>query len=244
MKKTVLITGAAKGIGASLARVFAQNSYKVALHYNKSAEKAEALCKLLCDNGCEAFLFRCDLGVEGAPKKLVDEVISKLGRIDVLINNAAVAQTAPFVEIGDREGAEVLNINLLSAIECAKYASLDMLKRKSGKIINISSVWGICGAACEVYYSASKAGINGFTKALSKELAPSGIQVNAIAPGVVETDMLNNLSQEEKENLKQEIPAARFASGYEIAKTALFLASHDADYITGQIINVSGGFLI
>lgn len=244
MKKTVLITGAAKGIGESLARVFAQNSYNVALHYNKSEEEAHNLCKLLCDNGCSAFLFRSDLSEKNAPQNLVSEVVEKFGRIDVLINNAAIAQTAPFTETEDSDGAKVINVNLLSAMECAKYASLDMLKRKSGKIINISSVWGICGAACEVYYSAAKAGINGFTKALAQELAQSNIQVNAIAPGVVETDMINNLTPEEKEELKKQIPANRFASGYEIAKTALFLASSDADYITGQIINVSGGFLI
>lgn len=244
MKKIVLITGAAGGIGESLSRVFAQNGYSVALHYNKSRERAEELCVLLKQNGCDAFLIQGDLSENGEAKKIVSETIKHFGKIDVLINNAGAALVAPFLDTSDEAGENLIKTDLVSAIECAKYAAADMLKRKSGKIINISSVWGICGASCEVYYSAAKAGLIGFTKALASELAPSNIQVNAIAPGVIDTKMNNNLSENEKKELAKEIPAGRMGSGYEVAKAALYLASSDADYITGQTLNVSGGFLI
>lgn len=244
MKKIVLITGASGEIGGAIARVFAQNGYSLALHYNKGKEEAQKLCSLLIQNGCDAFLIEGDLGEKDAPKKIIDECIARFGKIDVLINNAGASLVKPFLDTKDDEGEELIKTNLTAAIECAKYAASDMLKRKSGSIINISSVWGICGASCEVYYSASKAGLIGFTKALASELAISGIRVNAIAPGVIDTKMNAHLSESEKQTLIDEIPMGRMGSGYDVAKAALYLASADADYITGQTLNISGGFLI
>lgn len=244
MKKIVLITGAAKGIGADVARLFAQNGYAVALHYNKSEQKALEMQNLLKNNGCEAEVFCADLSKEGACKKLCAEVVSKMGKIDVLVNNAGTCLVKPFLDTTEKEGAEILNTNLLSAMQLSKYACEDMLKRKQGSIVNVSSVWGVCGASCEVYYSASKAGLIGFTKALAKEMAPSNIRVNAVAAGVIDTDMNSHLSDTEKNELKEEILLGRFGSGYDVAKTVYFLSSNDADYITGETVNVSGGFLI
>ncbi len=244
MNKIVLVTGASGEIGREIVKCFASEGYSVAIHYNKNKEAAEKLKKMLHSEGFEAEIFKADLSVLGEGKKLVSEVIAKMGRIDVLVNNAGASLVKPFLDTEDNEGAELISLNLTSAMQCSKYAAEDMLKRKSGRIINISSVWGISGASCEVYYSASKAGMIGFTKALASELAPSGITVNSIAPGVIDTAMNSHLSKEEKAELLLEIPSGRFGNGYDVAKTALFLASSDADYITGQTINISGGFLI
>lgn len=244
MKKIVLITGASGEIGGAIARAFANAGYSLALHYNKGKESAEKLRDLLAQNGAEAFLIQGDLKENGAAKKIIDECIAHFGKIDVLVNNAAVSLVKPFLDTSDSEGEQLIKTNLTAAIECAKYAAADMLKRKSGSIINISSVWGICGASCEVYYSAAKAGLIGFTKALAAEFAPSGIRVNAIAPGVIDTKMNSHLSENEKQTLIDEIPMGRMGSGYDVAKAALYLASADADYITGQTLNISGGFLI
>lgn len=244
MRKTVMITGASGAIGRECCKQFAQKGYSVAICCNKSVYDANEICKLLIDNGFEAKVFCCDLSTSGSAKELVENVVKWSGRIDVLVNNAALSLNKPFLETSDGEGVKVIETDLISAIECAKYSASDMIKRHSGVIINVSSVWGICGASCEVYYSAAKAGLIGFTKALAKELAPSGIRVNAIAPGVVDTKMNSNLSPLEREELIDKIPMGRMASAYEIAKSILFLASSDAEYITGQTLNISGGFLI
>lgn len=244
MNKTVLITGASRGIGAEIAKVFAQNGYTVLINYNKSQKEAEALLKLLKDNGCSAHIIKADVSKIDEAEHLVCECLKLVPQIDVLVNNAGVSLNAPFNDCDIQKGIEVINTNLIGTMAVTKYVSDNMIKHKKGKIINISSVWGICGASCEVYYSASKAGVIGFTKALSKELAPSGITVNAVAPGVIKTDMNNNLSKKDMQNLIDEIPLKRLGSSYEIAKTVFFLASGDADYITGQTINISGGFLI
>ncbi len=244
MKKTALITGASRSIGATVAQLFSQKGYNIALHYNKSEKEARELCDILKQNGSDVLLIKEDLKEKGAAKRTVQKALEHFGKVDVLVNNAGAALIKPFLETEDDEGEKLINLDLIAQMQCAKYAARDMVKRKSGKIINVSSVWGICGASCEVYYSAAKAGIIGFTKALSKELAASGIQVNAVAPGVIDTDMNKNLSDDEKKELIQSIPAGRMGSSYEIAKAVLYLASADADYITGQTLNISGGFLI
>ena len=244
MKKIVLITGASGGIGEAVTRAFANSGYSVAIHCNSSIDEAQKLESELKANGTDAAVFRCDLSKDGAPKWLVDSVIGHFGRIDVLVNNAGVSLVSPFLDTDEKEGERLIKINLTAAMECSKYAAEDMLKRKSGSIINISSVWGICGASCEVYYSAAKAGLIGFTKALASELAPSNIRVNAVAPGVIDTKMNSCFSESDKKAIIDEIPMGRMGSGYDVANAALFLASNGADYITGQTLNVSGGFLI
>lgn len=244
MKKTVLVTGASGEIGREIAKVFAKEGYKVAIHYNNNEKAADELKALLLNNGAEAEIFKADLLNNEEVRSLAAAVIEKMGRIDVLINNAGASLIKPFLDTEDSEGAELVSLNLVSAMALSKYAAEDMLKRKSGRIINISSVWGLSGASCEVYYSASKAGMIGFTKALASELAPSGITVNAVAPGVIDTRMNAHLNDIEKDELASEIPAGRFGNGYDVAKLVLFLASSDADYITGQAVNISGGFLI
>lgn len=244
MKKIVLITGASGEIGGAVARAFAQAGYSLALHYNTGKAEAEKLCDLLTQNGYDAFLIQGDLSKKGESKKIIDNCIARFGKIDVLVNNAGASLVKPFLDTDDSEGEYLLRTNLTAAIECSKYAAADMLKRKSGSIINISSVWGICGASCEVYYSASKAGLIGFTKALASELAISGIRVNAVAPGVIDTKMNEHLNENERQDLIDEIPMGRMGSGYDVAKAVLYLASPDADYITGHTLNVSGGFLI
>ena len=244
MKKIVLITGASGGIGEACARMFSQSGFGVAIHCNGSLEKAQELEAEIKQNGGDAAVFRCDLSSSGAGKWLVDNVLAHFGRIDVLVNNAGVSLVSPFLDTDEKEGEKLLKINLSAAMECSKYAAADMLKRKSGSIINISSVWGICGASCEVYYSAAKAGLIGFTKALASELAPSNIRVNAIAPGVIDTKMNSCFSDSDKKAIINEIPMGRMGSGYDVANAALFLSSNGADYITGQVLNISGGFLI
>ena len=244
MKKIVLITGASGGIGEAVTRAFANSGYNVAIHCNSSIDEAQKLESELKANGTDAAVFRCDLSKDGAPKWLIDSVIGHFGRIDVLVNNAGVSLVSPFLDTDEKEGERLIKINLTAAMECSKYAAEDMLKRKSGSIINISSVWGICGASCEVYYSAAKAGLIGFTKALASELAPSNIRVNAVAPGVIDTKMNSCFSESDKKAIIDEIPMGRMGSGYDVANAALFLASNGADYITGQTLNVSGGFLI
>ncbi len=244
MKKIVLITGAAGGIGEACVRMFLQSGFSVAIHCNGSIEKAQELENAIKENGGDAAVFRCDLGSSGAGKWLVDSVVAHFGRIDVLVNNAGISLVSPFLDTDEKEGEKLLKINLSAAMECSKYAAADMLKRKSGSIINISSVWGICGASCEVYYSAAKAGLIGFTKALASELAPSNIRVNAIAPGVIDTKMNSSFSDSDKKAIINEIPMGRMGSGYDVANAALFLSSNGADYITGQVLNISGGFLI
>ncbi len=244
MKKIVLITGAAGGIGECCVRAFAQSGYSVAIHCSCSIEKAQQLENEIKQSGGDAAVFRCDLSKDGAGKWLIESVISHFGKIDVLVNNAGVSLVSPFLDTDEKEGERLLKINLCAAMECSKYAADDMLKRKSGSIINISSVWGICGASCEVYYSAAKAGLIGFTKALASELAPSNIRVNAIAPGVIDTKMNSCFSESDKKAIINEIPMGRMGSGYDVANAALFLSSSGADYITGQVLNISGGFLI
>jgi 3-oxoacyl-[acyl-carrier protein] reductase len=175
---------------------------------------------------------------------MVDFCIKKYAGLDILINNAGISQSKLFTDIEEHDWDEMININLKGVFNCAQSVLRYMLPRKRGKIINVSSVWGIVGASCEVHYSAAKAGVIGFTKALAKELGPSNIQVNCIAPGIIKTEMLDSYSPQELDDLKNSIPLMRLGRPEEIAACALFLASKDADYITGQVISPNGGFVI
>lgn len=241
-KKVVIITGASNGIGKALAKSFAKNNYCVVINYNKSKIEAENLANELCTNGCNAISIKADVSDANQVKDMVKNVVDIFGHIDLLINNAGVCSYNILIDESLESIIKQLNTNLLGTILCSQVVSKQMLRQNYGKIINIASVWGVYGASSETIYSATKGGIITFTKALAKELAYNNITVNAISPGVVETNMLNHLTNDEKDALRQEIPLQRFASLDDVCGTALFLASPQADYITGQNIQVDGGF--
>lgn len=243
-KKVVLITGASNGIGAQMARVFANNDYCVIVNYNKSKTKAENLVNEICSKGKMAISYQADVSCAKQVEDMVNYAISCFGHIDVLINNAGICSNKILIDETYESVNDVISVNVLGTIITSKIVTKHMLKTGKGKIINISSIWGVVGGAGESVYSASKGAIIAFTKSLAKELAFSNITVNAIAPGVVETNMLNCFNKQEKQNLKEEIPLKRFASTNEIANVALFLAEKKADYITGQTIQIDGGFCL
>ena len=221
--KTVLITGGSRGIGSACARLFSENGYNVAINYFSSEKEALALEKELKN----AAAFRADVSNRSQVDGMISQIKSRFGSVDILINNAGIAQSKLFSDITGDDFDRMVLVHLKGAFNCAQAVLDDMIDKKSGKIINISSIWGIAGASCEVHYSMVKAGIIGFTKALAKELALSGITVNALAPGVVDTDMMNCFTPEEKNEIEAEIPLGRFASPEEIALSALFLAENN-----------------
>ena len=237
--KAVLITGGSRGIGAELVRVFSKNGYNVAFTFRSSSDAAEALAR---ETG--ALAIRADSRSESDVRSAVEQVISTFGRIDCLINNAAVSSFALFTDITLDDWNDMLSVNLTGAFLYSKAVIPDMLKRKSGRIINVSSMWGLVGSSCEVHYSAAKAGMIGMTKALAKELGPSGITVNAIAPGVINTEMNAKLTDDDREALVNDTPLMRIGETRDVAEAALFLAGDGASFITGEVLNVSGGYVI
>ncbi|MBR6693723.1 MAG: SDR family oxidoreductase [Clostridia bacterium] len=244
MANTVLITGASKGIGAATAILFAENGYDVIINYNSSAESAILLEKSLKNNGYSAMSYMADVSKSNEANRMVNDIIKKYGKIDVLINNAGIAQQRLFTDITDNDWERMIAINLTGTFNCCRAVVPSMVNRKSGCIINTSSIWGMTGASCEVHYSAVKAGIIGLTKALAKELGPSGIRVNCVAPGVIGTRMNSSLSVEALVGLADDTPLGRIGKPQEVASTSLFLASRDAEFITGQVISPNGGFVV
>ena len=223
------------------AKIMASSGYDVVIQYNSSENEAMALLENIKSNGGNGIICKADVTKREQVKEMINKCVSSFGRIDVMINNAGVSQNKVFVDISEQEWDWMMDTHVKGTYHCTQLVLPYMLNVKSGKVINISSVWGMTGASCEVHYSTAKAAIIGFTKALAKELAPSNIQVNCIAPGVVETDMLNGLSQDEKALLISGIPAGRLASPEEIADSILFLASERSNYITGQVLSPNGG---
>ncbi len=242
--KNAVITGASRGIGRAIALLFAKNGYNVVINYKNTKEKAEQIKNEIIENGGVAETYRADVGNCDEAEKLIAFCIEKFGSIDVLVNNAGIAQIKLFTDITSNEWNDMVKTNLTGVFNCSQFATKQMLKEHSGSIINISSMWGQVGASCEVHYSTVKAGIIGFTKALAKELAPSNIRVNCIAPGVIETDMMQGFTDDELAEIKSEIPIGRFGTPNDVAELALFLASEKAGYITGQIISQNGGMVI
>lgn len=246
MKKTVLVTGAARGIGRAIAKLFAENDYNVLLNYNSSEKMAGKIITNLKDNGYNVIGYKADVSNREEVNDMVSYCLKEFGSIDVVVNNAGIVNTNLFTEITNEDWEKILRINLdgmfnVTQESLKKY----MINEKNGSIINISSIDGIVGASCEVAYSASKAGVIGFTKALAKELARSNITVNSIAPGAISTDMVyDNYSEEDLDIVKAEIPLRRFGKPEEIAELALFLASDKSRYITGQVISPNGGSVI
>lgn len=235
MKKIVVVTGGTRGIGKAICEAFINNGDVVILNYKSSCEKALKMKEELGEN---LYLIQADVGNMLEVKVMIDFCLTKFGRIDVLINNAGISQIKPFADITEDEWDEMIRVNLKGVYNTTKCVIDSMIHEKYGKIINISSIWGEVGASCEVHYSAAKAGVIGFTKALAKEMALSNIQVNCITPGVIDTEMNKQFDLEE---LKKEIPMERIGTAEDIANVALFLASDKSNYITGQVIGVNGG---
>ena len=236
--KVAIVTGGSKGIGASIVKKLAQNGYIVVLNYNKSEKEAKEIENKF-DN---VYAFKADISNYDEVKALVDFTINKLKKIDLLVNNAGIDLIKTINDTKIEEFDKVLKTNLYSAFYTSKEVSKYMINQKKGKIINISSIWGIIGASCEMAYSVSKAGLDAMTKSLAKELGPSNIQVNSIAPGIIDTDMNKFLTKEEKEQIISEIPLEHIGNVEDVADCVLFLAN--AEYITGQVIQVNGGWNI
>ncbi|MBQ7688531.1 MAG: 3-oxoacyl-ACP reductase FabG [Clostridia bacterium] len=242
--KTAIVTGASGGIGGAVAKKLCEQGFSTAIHYNTAEEKAQALSSSLVCAGYDAFPVQANLTDSRETQDLFDAVVRRNGRLDVLVNNAGLAEHTLFDTLSDAQWETLCGVNLTAALYCCRAAAKQMLRQKSGRIVNISSMWGQTGAAMEVAYSAAKAGVIGLTKALAKELAPSGILVNCVAPGAVDTAMLRQFSAEEIANLCEEIPLGRLASPGEIAAAVAFFTSADASFITGQVLGVNGGMVI
>lgn len=240
--KVAIVTGASRGIGRDIAVELAKNGANVLINYSKDDKGADETLRIIKDFGGYAIKFKEDISTFKGGERIVKEAINKFGALDIVVNNAGKSSIGLFMDSSEEDINGLISTNLLGAMYITKHAIPYMLN-KGGNIINISSMWGDVGASCEVLYSASKGGINLFTKALAKELAPSNIRVNGIAPGVINTSMNNFLGEEEKSELEEEIPMGRFGEGYEIAKCVVFLASEEASYITGQIIRIDGGMI-
>ena len=243
MKRVALVTGGAKGIGAAIVKKLCKDGYSVAINYNKSEQRALSLCSFCASEGFTVLPVRCDVSSSSEVEKMFTEIEEKLGSVEVLINNAGISLWGLFDTVTDEQWAEIIGTNLTGTFNCTRRAVPAMLKNKYGRIINISSVWGQEGASCEAAYSASKAGVIGLTKALAKEYAPSGITVNCICPGVIDTDMMSRFSDEEKADICEDIPAGRMGSPEEVAEAVSFFASENSSYVTGQILGVNGGML-
>ena len=236
--KTVLITGAGGGIGSAVAREFAEKGYMPILHYHQNSE-TEQLAKDL--NG---FAVRADLAEVSEIEIMTEEIFKQVSHIDVLVNNAGMSISGLLTDIAPETRKKLFAVNVLGMIETTRFLLPSMIHRKSGVILNISSMWGQVGASCEVDYSATKSAVIGFTKALAQEVAPSGIRVNCIAPGVIKTNMLDCYDEQTLNSLAEETPLGRLGTPEDIAKAVYFLCSEEASFITGQILGVNGGFVI
>ena len=241
--KTVLITGSARGIGAATAALFAESGYNVVINYNTSKAEALTLCDSLRKKGCNVIAVKADVSDADDVDFLFTEAKKAFGGVDVLVNNSGIAQQKLFTDITMQDYDRMFDCNVKSVFNCCQKALPHMIHNKCGRIINISSMWGIVGASCEVHYSASKAAVIGMTKALAREVAPSGITVNCIAPGVIDTPMNKGFDEETLEALKEETPVDRLGTPEEIARAVLFFADGNSGFITGQVLGVDGGFI-
>lgn len=231
----IVITGGSRGIGAAVVRRFAENGDRVWFLYEKNDEAAERVAR---ETGAQAL--RCDV----ADESQVAAAFAQIPQVDVLVNNAGIADYDPINWVEPARFRRILDVNVTGAYLCIRAALPSMLRRQQGAIVNTASMWGLVGASCEAAYSASKAAVIGLTKALAKELGPSGIRVNAVAPGVIVTDMVNNVSPETLEVLRQDTPLEKLGAPEQVADAIFYLASDQASFITGEVLNVSGGFVI
>lgn len=244
MSKVVLVTGGSRGIGRQVAIQLAKEGYRLLINYNKSQKEAQETCRFLRKEGYQVEIFKTDVSKQDQVKAMFDFCMDRFGSIDVLVNNSGISYEGLITDMDEEDWDRIIDTNLKSVFLCSKEALKHMISNHSGKIINISSMWGQVGASCEVAYSASKAGMIGFTKALAKEVGPSGINVNAIAPGVIMTDMMKDFDQSDIDYLKDETPLMRLGQPEDIANLVSFLVSDKADFITGQVLASNGGFVI
>lgn len=244
MKGVALVTGASRGIGRAIALRLAQDGYMVAVHCVKSADKAEAVCELIRQNRGEAHAFLCDVSDYHAVEQMVQTIQQKHGPITVLVNNAGIAQQKLFTDISPEEWRRMMAIHVDGTYNTCHAVLPAMIRCHRGAIVNISSMWGQTGGSCEVHYSTAKAALIGMTKALAKEVGPSNIQVNCVAPGAIETEMNAGLEESVRRELAEETPLGRLGTPEEVAAAIAFLASPEADFITGQVLGVNGGFVV
>lgn len=240
--KTVLITGGSRGIGKCIAENLAKEGYNVVLNYNKSEKQAKQIQKELQGQGKNIEIYKADISKREEVKKMIKFTLNKFKNIDILINNAGIAKLQMFNDITDEDWNEMINTNLNSVFYCTQEVLENMVHNKNGCIINISSIWGMVGASCEVAYSVSKAGIDGMTKALAKELGLSNIRVNSIAPGVIDTEMNSNLDSRIKEEIKNETPLNKIGKPIDIYRCVKWLI--EDEFTTGQVISPNGGYVI
>ncbi len=239
--KVAIVTGASRGIGAAVAKKLAKLNATVIVNYQGSRERAETVCGEIKADGGKAVSYQCDVSDFNACQKFIKDIVAEYKTIDILVNNAGITRDGLIMAMSEENFDSVINTNLKGTFNCVKFASRFMIKQRSGKIINMSSVSGIMGNAGQANYSASKAGVIGLTKAAARELASRNINVNAIAPGFIETDMTDVLPDNVKESAVGNIPLGRFGKPEDIANAVAFLASPASDYITGQVISVDGG---
>lgn len=233
-----LVTGASRGIGREITKRLAQKGIKVIANYNKSEEQAQMLQKE--NNNIE--IYKADVSKREEVHNMINYILNKYGRIDILINNAGISESKMFTDVTDKDWNNIINTNLYSVFCVTQEVLPNMIHNKKGCIINISSIWGLVGASCETVYSVTKAGINGMTKSLAKELGPSNIRVNAIAPGIIDTDMNKNLTKEDIQNIQDEIPLEKIGRTVDIARCVEWLIQDE--YTTGQVISINGGWVI
>ena len=241
-KKIIIITGASRGIGREIAKTLAREGYTIIANYNKSEREAQKLKKELQEENKEIDIYKANIANEEETQEMIKYVIKKYKKIDVLINNAGIDKIQLVTEVTKKDWDEIINTNLYGTFYISQQAAKNMIQNKQGKIINISSIWGQIGASMEVVYSISKAGVDGLTKALAKELGPSGIQVNSIAPGFIKTEMNSNFNEQEINEIKDEIPLQKLGECTDIAKCVKWLI--EDNYVTGQVIAINGGWRI
>ncbi|QAA31936.1 elongation factor P 5-aminopentanone reductase [Clostridium manihotivorum] len=241
--KVIMVTGASKGIGKEIAISLASKGASLVVNYNKDEQGAKEVVELIKANGGYAVACQGDVGKYVEAERLIEFTIKTFGKLDVLVNNAGISSIGLLMDISEKEINKLIDTNIKGVIYTSKLAIPHFLSKGKGNIVNISSIWGKSGAACEVVYSATKGAINSFTKALAKELAPSSIRVNGVAPGVINTAMNKWLSEDEAAELTEEIPMGRFGEGSEVAEVVSFLCSEQSSYVTGQVITVDGGMI-
>lgn len=239
--KVALVTGASRGIGKAIALSFSRERAFVIINYNGNKEKAEEVKNEIIEKGGKAEIYQCNVAKGDEAKEMIDSIIKTYGKLDILVNNAGITKDGLIMKLSEDDFNDVIDINLKGAFLCTKHVARQMMKQRSGRIINMSSVVGVMGNAGQVNYSASKAGIIGLTKSLAKEIGSRGVTVNAVAPGYIDTDMTNQLSDSVKEKILEGVPLKRMGKPEDIAEACTFLASDKASYITGQVIGINGG---